>query len=94
MSKCSATIQALLGKDVCPACQMQSILHESEAIKITRINADVDLKKEEMRINADLKKEEINADLKKEEMKINAENNAKVLPLSHDFVYNSINFFS
>ena len=36
----------------------------------------------------------INADLKKEEMRINAENNAKVLPLSHDFVYNSINFFS
>ena len=81
MSKCSVTREALSqsGENVCPLCNMISLLHDSEALYLEKFRINAEIKKEEMRINAEIRKEE---------MRLNAEikANAEVLPFLHDFV--------
>ena len=90
MSKCSVTREALSqsGENVCPLCNMISLLHDSEALALEKFRINAEIKKEEMKINAERNKEEINAEIRKEEMRLNAEikANAEVLPFLHDFV--------
>ena len=64
MLNCGATREALreLGTDICPACKNLALFHISEANQI-------ELRKEEIKAEAEVRKEEIKAEVRKEEIK-------------------------